>query len=58
MFKILTTLLEVVPKIVGAVSKSIKYWKNGQIDETKPVGWTYKHVQKQQSDINKGARKF
>jgi hypothetical protein len=52
----LTTLITVVPKVVGAISKSVTAWKDGK-KKPKPVNeLTFKDVTHIQSQI-KGSTK-
>lgn len=47
----LTTLISVVPKIVGAISKSVTAWKDGKKKPPPVNELTFKDVLHQQSQI-------
>jgi hypothetical protein len=54
----LTTLITVVPKVVGAISKSVTAWKDGKKKPTPVNELTFKDVLHQQEQIKNSSRKF
>jgi hypothetical protein len=49
----LTTILTVVPKVVGAISKSVSAWKDGKKKPTPVNELTFKDVTHIQEQIKK-----